>query len=171
MQRCEESTPAFRLISALAALRKISPAIQRGTYIPLYAKGDVLIYERIDKERIDGDRTDGDDLVLVAVNRASATDVELQSRMGFSPGSLPRSNYRHELRKSRQLPARGSDGLNRAPRPAQFNRGAQMKRCHAPSSSVYVEEEGGLTTKMPKDIRRYHGLSHSTSGAHQKHGC
>ena len=87
MQRCEESTPAFRLISALAALRKISPAIQRATYIPLYAKGDVLIYERIEKERIDGDRTDGDDLVLVAVNRASATDVELQSRMGFSPGS------------------------------------------------------------------------------------
>jgi cyclomaltodextrin glucanotransferase len=87
MQRCEESTPAFRLISALAALRKISPAIQRRTYIPLYAKGDVLIYERIDKERIDGDRTDGDDLVLVAVNRASATDVELQSRMGFSPGA------------------------------------------------------------------------------------
>jgi hypothetical protein len=63
-------------------LRKASPAIQRGAYIALYAKGDVLIYERIDGERIDGD-----DLVLVAVNRGAATDVELQSRLGFLPGA------------------------------------------------------------------------------------
>ena len=82
MQSWEESTPAFHVISALAALRKASPAIQRGAYIALYAKGDVLIYERIDGERIDGD-----DLVLVAVNRGAATDVELQSRLGFLPGA------------------------------------------------------------------------------------
>jgi cyclomaltodextrin glucanotransferase len=85
MPRWEESTPAFRLISALAGLRKASPAIQRGTYIALYAKDDVLIYERIDGERT-GERIDGDDLVLVAVNRGSATDVALQGRLGFSPG-------------------------------------------------------------------------------------
>jgi len=92
MQSWEESTPAFHLISALAALRKASPAIQRGTYIALYAKGDVLIYERIDRERTDaegraGEHIDGDDLVLVAVNRGAATDVGLQSRLGFSPGA------------------------------------------------------------------------------------
>lgn len=92
MQSWEESTPAFHLISALAALRKASPAIQRGAYIALYAKGDVLIYERIDGERIEGEgrageHIDGDDLVLVAVNRGTAADVELQSRLGFSPGA------------------------------------------------------------------------------------
>jgi hypothetical protein len=83
MQRWEESTLALRLISALAALRKISPAIQRATYIPLYAKGDVLIYERIEKERIDGDRTDGDDLVLVVVNRAQQLTSSFKAEWAF----------------------------------------------------------------------------------------
>lgn len=76
MQSWEESTPAFRLIRALAALRKDSSAIWRGTYTGLYAKGDVLIYERIDD----------DDVVLVAVNRGPTTDVNLQGQLGFSPG-------------------------------------------------------------------------------------
>jgi len=43
MQSWEENTPAFRLIRALAGLREASPAIQRATYIALYAKDDVLI--------------------------------------------------------------------------------------------------------------------------------
>jgi hypothetical protein len=42
----------------------------------LYAKDEVLIYERID----------GRDVVLVAVNRGSGTDVTLKDSPGFSPG-------------------------------------------------------------------------------------
>ena len=30
---------------------------------------------------------DGDDVVLVAVNRGSATDVNLRGQLGFSPGT------------------------------------------------------------------------------------
>jgi cyclomaltodextrin glucanotransferase len=69
-------TSAFRLISALAALRRNSPAIWRGSYRTVYAKDDVLIYERIA----------GDDMVLVAVNRGSETDAKLNRSLGFSPG-------------------------------------------------------------------------------------
>jgi len=52
------------------------PAICRGNYTTLYAKDDVLIYERID----------GRDVVLVAVNRGSGIDVTLKRSPGFSPG-------------------------------------------------------------------------------------
>lgn len=76
MNSWDENTPAFRLISTLARLRKNSPAIWRGSYKTLYAQGDVLIYERLD----------GDDVVLVAVNRGSTTETNLHGNLGFAPG-------------------------------------------------------------------------------------
>src|SRR5262249_2481709 len=40
MRRWEETTPAFRTIAALAALRGHSPAVQQGTYRTILADGD-----------------------------------------------------------------------------------------------------------------------------------
>ena len=76
MKTWYENTPAFRLMSTLAGLRKNSPAIWRGSYKTLYAQDDVLIYERIA----------GDDVVLVAVNRGPDTNISLQGNVGFAPG-------------------------------------------------------------------------------------
>jgi cyclomaltodextrin glucanotransferase len=77
MQSWDETTPAFRIISALAYLRKSDPAVWRGTYRTLYADADVLIYERVA----------GRDVVLAAVNRGQAKDVALQGSLGFVPGT------------------------------------------------------------------------------------
>ena len=60
----------------MAGLRKSSPAVSRGSYRTVYAKDDVLIYERIE----------GDDVVLVAVNRGSEADTKLKRSLGFAPG-------------------------------------------------------------------------------------
>src|SRR5215467_6143786 len=76
MKAWEQNTSAFRLISASAGLRKSSPAVWRGSYRTVYAKDDVLIYERIQ----------GDDVVLIAVNRGSEANAKLKRSLGFSPG-------------------------------------------------------------------------------------
>jgi glycosidase len=77
MKNWDEATPAFRIISALACLRKNDPAVWRGTYNTLYSDADVLIYERVA----------GNDSVLVAVNRGPAKDIALQGSLGFVPGT------------------------------------------------------------------------------------
>jgi glycosidase len=76
MKSWDETTPAFRLIAALAGLRKASPAVWRGAYRRIHADGDVLIFERIQ----------GQDRVLVAVNRGPAKAIRLRGRLGFAPG-------------------------------------------------------------------------------------
>ncbi|MDQ6736047.1 MAG: alpha-amylase family glycosyl hydrolase, partial [Nitrospirota bacterium] len=55
LNRWSEDTPAFKIIGALANLRKKSPAISRGQYLTVYADNDILMYERIE----------GSDVVLV----------------------------------------------------------------------------------------------------------
>jgi hypothetical protein len=77
MKNWDETTPAFRIISALACLRKNDPAVWRGTYNTLYSDPDVLIYERVA----------GNDIVLVAVNRGPAKDIALRGGLGFVPGT------------------------------------------------------------------------------------
>ncbi|AXC13468.1 Cyclomaltodextrin glucanotransferase [Acidisarcina polymorpha] len=76
MKSWEEDTSAFQIIKILAALRKASPAIWKGAYIPLYASADVLVFER--KEQ--------NDCVLVAVNRGGAKDITVPSGCGLAPG-------------------------------------------------------------------------------------
>ena len=80
MKAWGQNTSAFRLIGTLAVLRTNSPAIWRGNYTTLYAKDDVLIYERID----------GRDVVLVAVNRGSGIDVTLNLRVFIAASSPTR---------------------------------------------------------------------------------
>jgi cyclomaltodextrin glucanotransferase len=76
MKNWDETTPAFRIISGLAWLRKSDPAVWRGTYNTLYSDADVLIYERVA----------GNDIVVVAVNRGPAKDIALQGSLGLVPG-------------------------------------------------------------------------------------
>jgi glycosidase len=76
LNRWDECTPAFRIISALARLRARSSAISKGQYVTLYADNDVLIFER----------REGSDIVLVAVNRGDEKDILLPKPIGFAPG-------------------------------------------------------------------------------------
>jgi glycosidase len=76
LNRWDECTPAFRIISALAKLRAGSTAISKGQYLTLYAENDVLIFER----------REGSDIVLVAVNRGDEKNVILPKSIGFRPG-------------------------------------------------------------------------------------
>jgi cyclomaltodextrin glucanotransferase len=78
MQSWDETTPAFRIISILAALRASDSAIWRGSYNKVYSDNDVLVYQR----------QDGNNLVLVAVNRGGAKDISLHNNnLGFAPGT------------------------------------------------------------------------------------
>ena len=78
MQSWDKTTPAFRIISILAALRASDSAIWRGSYNKVYSDNDVLVYER----------QDGNNFVLVAVNRGGAKDISLHNnKLGFAPGT------------------------------------------------------------------------------------
>ena len=77
MQQWNMGTPAFKLTSALANLRRCDPAISRGAYRSVYADRDVLVFERIE----------GRHVVLVAVNRGSARWIVLRGRLGFAGGT------------------------------------------------------------------------------------
>lgn len=77
LNRWSEDTPAFKIISTLAKLRKTSPAISRGQYVSIYADNDILMYERIE----------GHDVVLVAVNRGDEKTVTLNGQISLKPGS------------------------------------------------------------------------------------
>jgi cyclomaltodextrin glucanotransferase len=78
----DQSTTAFKIIQALANLRKTSAALAAGAYVPVYADNDVLVFERIQ----DGDT------VLVAVNRGSDKTISLpgqpQVPSGYYEGVL-----------------------------------------------------------------------------------
>jgi cyclomaltodextrin glucanotransferase len=76
MKNWDETTPAFRIISALASLRRSDPAAWRGTCKTLYSDADVFIYQRVADNSI----------VLVAVNRGSAKAISLRASLGFDPG-------------------------------------------------------------------------------------
>ncbi len=73
----DETTPAFQIIHTLAALRKQSPAIWKGSYITAYVNKDVLMFER----------RYGGEVVLVAVNRGDDTTIKLNGKLGIAPGS------------------------------------------------------------------------------------
>jgi glycosidase len=76
MTRWSEDTPAYRIVRSLAALRKESPAIWKGTYRTVYRDADVLVFER----------RSGDDSVLVAVNRGAAATVDIPGGLSLPPG-------------------------------------------------------------------------------------
>ncbi len=76
LNRWSEDTSAFKIISALARLRKDSPAVWRGAYVTVYADNDILMFERID----------AGDVVLVAVNRGEDKTVMLPGRIGLPQG-------------------------------------------------------------------------------------
>jgi glycosidase len=67
MTRWDEDTPGFRIIERLAEVRRQSPAVWKGDYKTVYAKDDILVYER----------RCGDEVVLVAVNRGGRAKVDL----------------------------------------------------------------------------------------------
>ena len=62
------NTNAYQIIKALSGLRKISPAIQRGTYRERYLNDDVLVYER----------KSGSDVVVVAVNKGYGRTINVK---------------------------------------------------------------------------------------------
>ena len=72
----DESTPAFRIIKTLAALRKTSPAIWKGAYVTPYVDNDILMFERVYNGEI----------VLVAVNRGEEKTLSFNGRLGLKPG-------------------------------------------------------------------------------------
>ena len=61
------TSEAAKIIKALAALRKSSPAIQEGSYTQRWINADVLVYER----EFEGE------VVTVAVNRGGATSIDV----------------------------------------------------------------------------------------------
>lgn len=65
MPSFSQTTAAFSMISALAELRKNSPAIQRGSYAERWVTADVLVFQR----------QEGSDCAVVAVNRGAATTI------------------------------------------------------------------------------------------------
>lgn len=67
MPAFSQTTDAFKLISALAELRRNSPAIQRGSYAERWVNSDVLVFQR----------QEGSDCAVVAVNRGSATTINV----------------------------------------------------------------------------------------------
>lgn len=76
LNRWSEDTPAFKIISTLANLRKNSPAVASGAYLTQYADDDILMYTRLEKN----------DVVLVAVNRGEEKTVTLRGSIGLKPG-------------------------------------------------------------------------------------
>ena len=64
-----QDSEAFKIIQALTALRKTSPAIQQGSYSQKWLNDDILVYERKFK----------DDVVLVALNRGAATSISVSA--------------------------------------------------------------------------------------------
>jgi alpha-glucosidase len=60
----------WRHCQALAALRRASPALQRGALVPLLAQGDVYAFARVQ----------GREVIVTAVNRGEATSVRLPVR-------------------------------------------------------------------------------------------
>ncbi len=69
MPSFSQTTEAFNIISSLANLRKLSPAIARGTYQEKWLNGDVLVFER----------KEGDDTVVVAVNKGPSTSITVSA--------------------------------------------------------------------------------------------
>jgi glycosidase len=76
MLQWNETTPAFRITAALAALRRTHAAVSRGAYRTLYADHDALVFERCE----------GSDTVLVGVNRGPAVRIRLRGPLGLRPG-------------------------------------------------------------------------------------
>jgi len=76
MTSFDESARAFQIIKTLANLRKESPAIQRGSYIPIYADQDALVFLRVSES----------DVVLVAVNRGTDKEVVLPANNHLREG-------------------------------------------------------------------------------------
>lgn len=76
LKHWDQNTPAFKIIKALANLRKDSPAISQGSYLTVYADQDILMFERLNRGEI----------VLVAVNRGEDKTVCLPGRPGIRPG-------------------------------------------------------------------------------------
>lgn len=64
-----QDSDAFKIIQSLTALRKNSPAIQKGSYTQKWVNDDILVYER----RFE------DDVVLVALNRGAATTINVSA--------------------------------------------------------------------------------------------
>jgi cyclomaltodextrin glucanotransferase len=77
MRGWSENTPAFRIIRVLADLRRRSKAIAAGSYDPVYADNDVLVFER----------RSGNEIVFVAVNRGAAATISLGGDLGLPPGT------------------------------------------------------------------------------------
>jgi hypothetical protein len=64
------------MISSLANLRKVSPAIARGGYQEKWLNADILVFER----------QEGDDTVMVAVNKGPSTSITV-SALGLANGT------------------------------------------------------------------------------------
>ena len=47
LNRWDQDLPAFKIIKALASLRKESPAISEGKYHNAYVNSDILMFERV----------------------------------------------------------------------------------------------------------------------------
>jgi len=76
MPSFDQSTEAFGIIKALADLRKVSPAIQNGSYTQRWLNDDILVYER----------KSGSDVVVVAVNKGSSKSINVVN-LGLANGS------------------------------------------------------------------------------------
>ena len=77
LNQWDENTPAFRIISTLAELRKKSQAIAQGGYVTTYVDHDILMFERVHRGEV----------VLVAVNRGEDKTVSLPGRLRIPSGS------------------------------------------------------------------------------------
>jgi cyclomaltodextrin glucanotransferase len=77
MPSFSQDTEAFHIIKALADLRKVSPAIQNGSYTQRWLNDDILVYER----------KSGNDVVVVAINIGSSNSINV-ANLG-----LPNGNY------------------------------------------------------------------------------
>ncbi|MCV2884302.1 alpha-amylase family glycosyl hydrolase [Aestuariibacter sp. AA17] len=64
-----QSGTAFTLIKTLAELRKVSPAVARGSYQQKWVNSDILVFER----------KEGSDTVLVAVNKGPSTSISVSA--------------------------------------------------------------------------------------------
>ena len=88
LNKWDETTPAFQIISTLANLRKKSPAISQGQYLTAYADHDILMFERVYCGEV----------VLVAVNRGEEKTVTLKGRLGLAAGT-----YKGVLEKASEV--------------------------------------------------------------------
>lgn len=69
MPSFSQTTPAFKMISALANLRKESTAIQRGTYTQRWVNSDILVFQR----------QEGSDCAVIAVNRGAQATITVNN--------------------------------------------------------------------------------------------